>query len=447
MILFAGLLVVATAVVAILKKADVRLALLAAALALGALAGQPMLIVRTFFGTLCSEQFFVPIGCAVGFAYVLRHTGCEQHLVQLLVKPLRSIRFLLVPGVVLVGFAVNCPVVSQVGTAVSIGAVLVPLLRAARVSPVTSGSALLLGCSLGGDLLNPGAPEWGTVADVLRIDNRDCVGRVLPLLLLQLAVATPVFWLLSHRADAAGVKGDVTHDDEAAAEPEFRVNYLKAIVPLVPLALLFLAGPPLRAFDVPKGWLVDTSIPGEVAKFASRQIGAAMLIGVVLAALTAPPAGRATARVFFEGAGYAMTHIISLIVAAACFGKGVEGIGVKGLLGEAIGGRPGLLLPAAGALPLAFGCLCGSGMATTQALFAFFVGPAGDAGVDPVLVGAVVAVAASAGRTMSPVAAIVLMSGRLTDTDPLALVRRVVVPLLLGTAAVVGAAAVLAARG
>jgi hypothetical protein len=45
---------------------------------------------------------------------------------------------------------------------------------------------------------------------------------------------------------------------------------------------------------------------------------------------------------------------------------------------------------------------------------------------------------------MSPVAAIVLMSGTMTGSDPLVLVRRVAVPLLSGTAAVVVAAALLA---
>ena len=41
---------------------------------------------------------------------------------------------------------------------------LVPLLLAARVSPVTTGAALLLGSSIGGELLNPGAPELRTVS-------------------------------------------------------------------------------------------------------------------------------------------------------------------------------------------------------------------------------------------------------------------------------------------
>jgi DcuC family C4-dicarboxylate transporter len=440
MTLLAGLAVIAAAVVAVLRKVDVRLALIVAALALGLLAGTPEVIVRTFVSTFSSEQFVVPIGCAVGFAYVLRHTGCEQHLVQLLVRPLRRARWLLIPGVVLVGFAVNVPVISQVGTAVSIGAVLVPLLRAARVSAVTTGAALLLGCSLGGDLLNPGAPEWQTVAKALDVEPTACVPRVLPLLLLQVAVATPIFWVLSLRAEAADKPAD-EKAEQSEAPPEFRVNYLKAAVPLVPLVLLFLTGPPLALLKVPKEWLTTAE---DVKRFDSRLIGAAMLVGVAVAAAVAPRAALGTAKAFFEGAGYAMTNIVSLIVAAACFGKGVEGIGVKEMLGNVIGARPGLLLPAAGLLPMGFAVVCGSGMATTQALFGFFVDPARAAGTDPLLVGALVAVVASAGRTMSPVAAIVLMSATMTGSDPLALVRRVVVPLLCGVAVVVVTAAVLA---
>jgi DcuC family C4-dicarboxylate transporter len=130
------------------------------------------------------------------------------------------------------------------------------------------------------------------------------VPRVLPLLLLQVAVATVVFWLLSFRAETR--KDDPNVD--APAAPEFRINYIKAAVPLVPLVLLFLTGPPLQLFEVPKAWLTTTE---DVKRFDSRLIGAAMLIGVVAAAAVTPGAVLGVARAFFEGAGYAMTNIIS----------------------------------------------------------------------------------------------------------------------------------------
>src|SRR5262249_10911298 len=156
---------------------------------------------QKFLATLANEQFVVPICCAMGFAHVLRHTGCDRHLVQLLVEPVRRVRGLLVPGTVLIAFLVNVPIISQTSTAVTVGAVLVPLLRAAGLSPVTAGAALLLGASLGGELLNPGAPELQTVANALKADLRDCIDRLTPLLFVHLALATTVFWLLSARAE------------------------------------------------------------------------------------------------------------------------------------------------------------------------------------------------------------------------------------------------------
>ena len=64
--------------------------------------------------------------------------------------------------------------------------------------------------------------------------------------------------------------------------------------------------------------------------------------------------------------GYAVTNVISVIVVANCFGRGVEMVGLAGSLGDAIAGVPGLLFPLAVALPLGFAWLSGSGMAGTS---------------------------------------------------------------------------------
>jgi DcuC family C4-dicarboxylate transporter len=217
----------------------------------------------------------------------------------------------------------------------------------------------------------------------------------------------------------------------------------------VPLALLFLTAlpPPYRAVTVPRGWLVDEGVlaahPGEETEaalrvsFDSRLIGAAMLVGTVLAGLSDWRRAGATAKVFFEGAGFVFAHIISLIVAAVCFGEAVKASGLAAQFGRLIGAFPGLLLPSAALLPLAFAWVCGSGMASAQSLYGSFVGPALRLGANPLGVGAVVCLAAAAGRTMSPVAAVVLLCASMTETDPVDLVRRVALPLLAGTTVMV----------
>ena len=485
MTLIAGLAVIALALVAILRRVDVRLALLLAALALGVLGGNPMAVVRKFLVTLADEKFVVPICCAMGFAYVLRHTGCDRHLVHLLVEPLRRVRALLIPGTVVIGFLVNIPVISQTSTAVTIGPVLIPLLAAARIAPVTTGAALLLGSSLGGELLNPGAPELRTVVEECQkaarvsspdsagpggreapganrpsesdrtaepkpaapITTRECVGRILPLILVVLAVATGLFWLGSIRFESRPGNQPARPGDDAGLEipPTFRVNLARALVPLVPLVILFVTAPPLELLPVPRGWLVaNPNDPAELLRFDSRLIGAAMLVGVAVATVLVPTAALGVARAFFEGTGYAFCNIISLIVIATCLGEGVRQIGLADLIGHVVQGSPGLLLPAAGILPLGFAWLCGSGMASTQSLFGFFALPAVDLGLDPAHAGAVVSIAAAAGRTMSPVAAVTLMCAAMTETSPVELAKRVAVPLLLGVAVMVVVAQVMA---
>ena len=468
-VLVPGLIIIAVAVYAVIRKADVRLVLIPAALALGALAGDPMAIVQRFLATLTDGKYVVPICTAMGFAYVLRFTECDQHLVQFLVKPLRRVRVLLIPGAVLVGFLVNIPVISQTSTAVAIGFVLIPLLLAARISPITAGAALPLGSSIGGELLNPGAPEYGTVAKEIEtvtkmaVARTDVVRSTLPLDLAQLLVATAVFWALSARAEAAHRRREAAAPPVAAAPvvedaPAFRVNPIKAAVPLLPLVLLFLTSKAFGVFSLPQEWLVgareaaDLTGPEAQSLFDTRLIGAAMLVGVAAAALTTlvTTAGRrltpGTAKAFFDGAGFAFAEIIAIIVAATCFAEGVKLVGVGALIGRLVGASPDLLLPAAALLPMVFAGICGSGMAATQGMYGFFVEPALAHGLDPVLVGSVVSLATAAGRTMSPVAAVTLMSAKLTDTNPADLVRRVAIPALAGLAAALLLAMVMAPR-
>jgi len=427
---------IAAAVRLVVKGWDVRLVLLAAALVVGAASGDVAAVVRTFLATFSNEKFVVPICSAMGFAYVLRHTGCDRHLVLLLVRPLRRVGWLLVPGVILVGFLVNIPVISQTSTAVCIGPVVVPLMRAAGYSMPTIGACLLLGASVGGELLNPGAPELLTVytANPKHPDSSpqtQAAEYLPPLVFTQLAVSLVVFWLMSRRWERAAA------DAAPAAAPDAgpdRVNVLRALVPLVPLVLLFAAGPPLHVFEVPQHWVV----PADAAKqYNSRLIGLAMIFGVLVAAAAVPSRSRECVRQFFEGAGYGFTHIVSLIVIANCFGQAIEGAGLAKLLGRVIAQAPGLMLPLAAFVPLGFAAVSGSGMASTQSLYGFFQGPAEALGLDPVAVGSLVSLGAAAGRTMSPVAAVTLMCASLTGTNPFTLAKRVAVPLLAGMVVVV----------
>ncbi len=436
------LVLIALAVFAVIRGADVRLALFAAALVIAGVNGDITPVVREFLGTFSNEKFVVPICTAMGFAYVLKHTGCERHLVLLLVKPLRYARWLLVPGVVAVGFLVNIPVISQTSTAVCLGPVIIPLMRAAGYSMATIGACLLLGVSVGGELLNPGAPELLTVFDKTGVLTTEQARRYLPpVVFTQLAVSAVVLWLLTlwwERGNRTGATAEPVPALAEGEQPE-RINLLKALVPLVPLGLLFASGlpAPYNLFEVPDAWVALPKGGQRDPAYGSRLIGLAMLIGVGVAMLSTPSRSRECVKQFFDGAGYGFANIISLIVTANCFGAAIRESGLVIELGRLIATFPRLMEPLAAFVPMVFAAVSGSGMASTQSLYGFFHEPAVALGFDPTAVGALVSVGSAAGRTMSPVAAVVLMCASLTGTRPIDLVKRVAPPLLIGLAVVI----------
>jgi C4-dicarboxylate transporter, DcuC family len=419
-----AMIVMLLVVAAILRGIDVRLTLFSAALVIAAAAGDVTPIIRKFLDTFSDEKFVLPICSAMGFAYVLKHTGCDAHLVRVLMVPVRRIRGLILPGVVAVAFVVNIPVISQTSTAVCVGPVAIPLLRAAGYSPTAIAATLVLGASMGGELLNPGAPELQTISRLTGTSAVTLSRVAIPEVLFAYAItALLVFWLINRR-DRVAPSATSTHTETQSFEP---INPFKVLVPIVPLAILFITGPPWYVVRIPTEWLaVDGS------KYDARLIAIAMLIGVAAAALATPSKAKDSFKQFFEGAGYGFATIVSIIVTANCFGEALRNAGLAKLLGSAIQDSPALLTPLALFAPWLFAMISGSGMASTQSLFESFYKPAIALETDPDAVGALVSVGSAAGRTMSPVAAVVLMCGTLTGASTIAIIRRTGPPLVIG---------------
>jgi len=426
----AGLGIIALVLAALARGFEVRLVLVVGAFALAALTGRTEQILIVFFQGLADATSIVPICSAMGFAYVIREFGCDRHLVRALSRPLLRVRWLLVPGTVAIGFLVNITIISQTSASLAVGTVLVPLLRAFGLRMMLIGSALLLGASIGGELLNPGAPELVAIANKLHIPSSSLVPKVATVLFIHLTVTTVVF-LWWNRKDTVSPR-----DAETLIEAQGPVDWFKAMVPVTPLLLLFVLGPPLELLHWPREWILG---PGESdAWYSARLIGLAMLAGCLAACLAAPRQAPRVANYFFEGAGYGYAHIISLIVIAKCFSTGIKNSGVAELVESAAGIAPLLLVPLAGLIPLVLAFLCGSGIGATQGLYPTFADIAMRQEIDPTWIGVVCCIGSAAGRTMSVVAAVTLMCSNLTGSTPGQLSRRVAVPLLIGILTVIG---------
>ena len=167
-----------------------------------------------------------------------------------------------------------------------------------------------------------------------------------------------------------------------------------------------------------------------------------MLIGVAAAGLASRRSSGGLASAFFEGAGYGYHHVISLIVAASTFAEGIRLSGLIELMIHAIGPWPRLAMVVAMVAPWCLAIVAGTGIAPAVAVMEFFVPAAGSMGLDPARLGTVSALGAHFGRTMSPAAAVVMVSASLSQARPSQLIREVAPALLVG-GLVLGAAAIL----
>jgi DcuC family C4-dicarboxylate transporter len=417
-------------VVLVARRVDVRLALLVGSLPLFAIAGGLASMLNKMAFEMANPATVVPICAAIGFAFVLRWTGCDHELVRLLMRPLRKVRALLVPGGIAAGYVINTTIVSQAGTAAVVGPVLIPLLRAAGLGPKTAGAVLLLGSSMGGELFNEGAVEVRKLAELTGHSSRQVITKSAPLNLLSAAAALAGFWLLTLRRQRRQLEPNDPPGASAGAPTdrgELPINVIKAIVPVLPILLLAVDA---RIGPNP----VTQNLPGP------GRILAAMLIGVVAAGLTSLEKAGGLASAFFEGAGYAYTHVISLIVAASTFAEGLRQSGLIGLLIQALVPWPAVALITATGSAWALAFVAGTGIAPAVAIMEFFVPAAGELGIDPTRLGALAAIGAHFGRTMSPAAAVVAVSAGLSDSQPADLIRRVALPLFLGGVVVLVAA-------
>jgi C4-dicarboxylate transporter, DcuC family len=210
----------------------------------------------------------------------------------------------------------------------------------------------------------------------------------------------------------------------------------------VPVGLLLLA----YAGWAPLAWLVRAPEGEEWRALAGAlPVVRAMLIGTLLAAAVGWREIQPITRSLFEGMGFAYANIISLTITAQCFGAGIAAIGVSDALLKLLDVGSSMALLLAGGIPWALAVLSGSGSGPILTFAQTFLAHV-EARHDPVTLGAVACLAGAFGRTMSPVAAVVIYSSGLVGVSPLPLIRQLLPALLAGAVTALALAALPAWR-
>ena len=154
--------------VMVVRGFDVRLVLLVGALPLFLATGTMKAMLAKMVAEMANPNTVVPIGSAMGFAFVLRTTGCDRHLVELLLVPIRRVRMLLVPGGIAAGYLINSTIVSQAGTASVLGPILLAPAPGRRARPGTGRRGAAAGLVDGRRAVQP---RRRRDAEALRVDR------------------------------------------------------------------------------------------------------------------------------------------------------------------------------------------------------------------------------------------------------------------------------------
>ncbi len=402
----------------VFKGVDVRLVLFSAACIIAAFAGNMLAIFDVFFHRMGDAQVVGPICSAMGYSFVLRWTGSDKEMVRFLLHPLRRVRWLLIPGGCVVGFVTNMAITSQTASAAALGPILLPLMRGAGFHPLIAAATLVLGCSGGGNLFNPGEPDVVNVQVNAHATTEQVLQHMLWPELLGFVVAVLLFWILSVRSFPMGA-GD--EDDTTHHAP---ISILKALLPPLPIVILFVLLPGFHLVPKVAEWY-PSGLPVVHAMLAST-IVAAVVVRKDISRLT---------KEFFEGLGFGYVHVISLIITASCFIEALKMSKLMDVLVRSIssGGVWSYLSSSLSTMAMAF--VSGSGTAPSIAFSKAVLPGLLQQGMQQAQVldlGCIADVGASFGRTMSPVAAIVIFAASVSQVPARDVVKRLVVPLLCG---------------
>ena len=414
--LAATFVIIALTMWLLVREVDVRLVLFGAGLTLTLLVWQPLVVFGVFFAEMGNGKTIGPICTAMGYAYVLRATGCDRAMVRLLLAPVKRVRWLLIPGGCAVGFITNIAITSQTAVAAAVGPILVPLMLAAGYSPVVAAATLLLGCSGGGSLYNPGDADLVAIHEASKAPMKLALDAMfLPLLAGFLTAVTVFTWLQNRRARETTMTPAPDPADEVA-QP-----WWKALLPPLPVVAIFLMMPGVFFPALPAPF--EKGLPVAHAMIAATMVVLLLCRGDV----------SLLAKKFCEGLGYAYAHIITLIVTASCFIAGLTAVGLTDRFVKLVAGVGWTAKLAAGAITGFLAIIAGTGIGPSVAFSKAVLPGLSQTNLPGALdLGALAAIAATFGRTMSPVAAVVIFCATFGHAKTIELIKHTAVPLLAG---------------
>lgn len=411
--------VIVVTIIGLVKRVETRMLLTIAGVAMCVAAGDPMKAFQSFVKGMTNGTLVPSICSAMGFAAAVSAAKCDQHLVAALAAPLKKLGGLLIPAATLLTFGINIAIMSAAGTAACAGATFIPLLLRAGIRPAAAAAAVG-GGTMTGLMLNPGCAHDIFVAGLAKMSVIDYIAYCAPyavgLVLLTIVINSAIM-LMKNKDHLAGQEAQAAMNNgkPAQEEPAFKVNYLKAAAPLVPLAILILA-----SIFAPK---------------AGIDVVFAMIVGLfVVAVISLMNPGELT-KAFFKGMGTGYAQVIGLIVAAGVFATGLQATGAVAAFIDFLKHSNEFARWGAALGPFLMAMGTGSGEAAIWAFNQSVTPEAASFGMTPEGLGTLAVLAGQFGRTASPLAGCIIIVAGFASADPVQVMKRLFPGMLVAVIA------------
>ncbi|WP_299086358.1 C4-dicarboxylate transporter DcuC [uncultured Campylobacter sp.] len=432
--LFLALAGIVAVVALLIMKKDTKTVLIGVGLVLCVLCLKPLDGLNAFTSYMTKAGLIKAICASMGFAFVMKFTGCDRALVNLLTRPLGNIGFLLIPIVVALTYFINIAIPSAAGCSAAVGATLIPVMMAAGVKPEMAGAAVFAGTF--GSVLSPGSAHNVFVADMVKAHNpsytvQDVIGvqfssaiTALIVVLIVMSITAIVCkdytkgvnYLAQREGGVNSVASNSADGSNLDAQPQ-KINVLYALMPLVPLVILVIGGTSLNQVSF--------------LKWTKMGVAEAMLLGAILTIAVTLTDPQKITKEFFKGMGSAYAEIIGIIIAAGVFVAGLSACGAIDFVIEWLKNEQGYVKFGGTFVPFFMGVVTGSGDAASMAFNTAVTVHADALGFEQDKLGMAVAISGALGRSASPIAGACIVCAGLAMVSPIQIAKRTALGMFL----------------
>ena len=412
MMIMLGVAIVLGVIWLLLKRHESRMVLIAAGILMCCLGGKPMAALDAFAKSMTSAGLITSVCSCMGFAWCMKYTGCDKHLVVAIGKVLKKLGFLLIPGATLATFIVNIAIPSAAGCSAAVGVIFIPIMMSAGVHPAMAAAAVKSGTY--GSMLNPGLLHNGVVAKLAGVGIPEVIATHMPATVAGVIVAavtlTIVAIFMKENKGYVPAEGEVTNED-------LSVNPLYALMPLLPIIILVLGNT-------------------KVVPAFKMGVPQAMIIGAIAALAATRKSPVKLTKSFFDGMGDAYANIIGIIISVGVFVAGLNALGlIKALINWMLNSS-GIVKIASAFGPFLLALISGSGDAATVAFNESVTPHAVEFGLNTINMGTMAALGGTLGRTISPIAGATIICAGIAGVDPMEVCKRnalgIVLALIVG---------------